>query len=123
MVPGTRLAFGIRLGRPAVVDPAEDGELATLAARQPASAGDDQRLPAADVLLGKVGAPRPSLNQLDSTALKTGSLCSPPRSAEGGMMTLSPAELVSWLRDMSGPPARFPPVMPPTDAFLRSWSG
>jgi hypothetical protein len=49
IVPGTRLAFGCRLGSLAAVDPAEDGESTTLAARQPASAGDDQPLPAGEV--------------------------------------------------------------------------
>jgi hypothetical protein len=49
MVPGTRLAFGSRKGSPAAVDPAEDGESAALAARQPTSAGDDQRFPVAEV--------------------------------------------------------------------------
>jgi hypothetical protein len=43
------LAFGSRLGSPTDVDPAEDGESATLAARQPASAGDDQRLAVAEL--------------------------------------------------------------------------
>jgi hypothetical protein len=65
MVPGTRLAFGCRWGSPAAVDPADDGDSTALAARQPTSAGDDQRLPVADVL----GALRPFPNQLDSTAL------------------------------------------------------
>src|SRR6516164_5800916 len=120
MAPGTRLAFGIRLGSPAVVDPAEAGELAALAARQPTSAGDDQRSPGAGLLLAKVGAPRPSLNQLDSTELKTGSLCSSPRSAVGGTTTPSLAELVPSLRDAPGPPAGILPVMPPADAFLSS---
>jgi hypothetical protein len=49
IVPGTRLAFGCRLGSLAAVDPAEDGESTALAARQPASAGDDQPLAAAEV--------------------------------------------------------------------------
>src|SRR6185295_16979479 len=46
---------------------------------------------------GEPGALRPWLNQADSTALKTGSLCSAPRSPAGGTITASAAELVSWL--------------------------
>ena len=69
MVPGTRLAFGARWGSPAAVDPVEIGESAALAARQPASAGDDQRLLAAAACPGRFGALRPSPNQRDSPAL------------------------------------------------------
>jgi hypothetical protein len=40
--PGTRLACGTRLGRPACVVPPVVGELAAAAASQPSSAADDR---------------------------------------------------------------------------------
>ncbi len=42
--PGTRFAWGTRLGNPATVVPAETGACATSAASQPASAGEVQSL-------------------------------------------------------------------------------
>src|SRR5271165_7381433 len=67
MEPGTRFAFGNRLGRPAVVGAPEIGASTVSAARQPSSAGDDQRRPTAAVTPGEPGASRLPLNQRAST--------------------------------------------------------
>src|SRR5260370_11880955 len=47
MAPGTRFAFGSRLGSPAVVGAPVVGVSIVFAACQPSSAADDQRFPAA----------------------------------------------------------------------------
>src|SRR5580658_10523622 len=93
MAPGTRFAFGSRLGSPAVVSPLEEGESTIAAAFQPWSAGDDQRFPAAAGKPdGLLGASRPPLNQFDSTASKIGSLRVSEGPSTGGTITPPPAE-------------------------------
>src|SRR5271165_1321363 len=94
MEPGTRFAFGNRLGRPAVVGAPEIGASTVSAARQPSSAGDDQRRPTAAVTPGEPGASRLPLNQRASTESKMGSR----RVAADGTMTSPPAELGSGFR-------------------------
>ena len=72
-VPGTRFAFGTRFGRPAEVRPPEDGALATAAARQPSSAGEDQLSAFSSSGPEPATACRPRRNQSDSTDSKIGS--------------------------------------------------
>ncbi len=96
-VPGTRLARGIRFGKPACVVPPATGSFAAAAARQPSSAGDIQFTPAEELArppsLGGLlpvcarlrGLPR--RNQSDSTASKIGSLPASPAFAAGGTIT------------------------------------
>jgi len=101
MVPGTRLAFGIRLGSPAAVGAPADGESTVSAACQPASAGDDQRFASALVTAAELPdglAPScPPLNQLDSIESKMGSpRLSEESSAGGGMTTAGSIRLFSW---------------------------
>src|SRR5215831_4384972 len=88
--PGTRFAFGTRLGRPAWVVPEDTGACATSAARHPSSAGEDQ--PAGlgawlDTGAGQSEPSRPRRNQSDSTDSKIGSLFSSPVLAAGGTTT------------------------------------
>ncbi len=76
-VPGTRLAFGTRLGSPAVVVPADEGAAAAAAASQPSSAGELQLLPvwagtSASASCDQPTELRPRRNQSDSTASKMG---------------------------------------------------
>jgi hypothetical protein len=87
------LAFGSRLGSPAVVSPPEDGESTVAATFQPWSAGDDQRLPA--VVVELLDASRPPLNQFDSTASKIGSLRVSGGPSTGGTITPPSAALCS----------------------------
>ena len=94
MAPGTRLAFGSRLGSPADVGAPEIGASTVSAARQPSSAGDDQRRPAVAVTPDEPGTSRLPLNQRASTASKMGSL----RVSAGGTMTSPSAGLVSEFR-------------------------
>ena len=94
MAPGTRFAFGSRLGSPADVEAPEIGASTVSAARQPSSAGEDQPRLAVAVTPDEPGTSRLSLNQLASTALKMGSL----RVSADGTMTSPPAELVSGFR-------------------------
>ena len=105
IAPGIRLAFGCRLGSPAAVEPAEDGESAVSAARQPSSAGDDQRLSVVAVRVEVLGAPRRPLNQLDSTASKTGSLHDSVVTPSAGGVAMPSEELVSWLKPTAVPAA------------------
>src|SRR5690348_17896642 len=96
--PGTRFAFGTRLGRPARVVPEVTGACATSAACHPASAGDDQPAEAGTgATAGPGTAPgtvafqsvprRPRRNQSDSTDSKIGSRFSSPTVAGGGTIT------------------------------------
>src|SRR6266699_4128591 len=88
--PGTRFAFGTRLGRPARVVPEDTGACATSAACHPSSAGEDQ--PAELDTWLATGADqsepsRPRRNQSDSTDSKIGSLFSSPMLVAGGTIT------------------------------------
>src|SRR5713226_10597388 len=83
--PGTRFAFGTRLGRPARVVPEVTGACATSAACHPASAGDDQPAEAGtgataglDTVAVQSAPCRPRRNQSDSTDSKMGSRFSSP---------------------------------------------
>src|SRR5260370_27604132 len=112
MVPGTRFAFGSRLGSPAVVGAPGVGVSTVFAARQPSSAGDDQRFPA---VRGEPGVRRPPWNQCDSIASKIGSLRSSAGFPVGGTTTAS-TEPVSCCRPCltaCAPPACPPPACPP----------
>src|SRR5260370_7635172 len=74
--PGTRFAFGTRLGRPARVVPEDTGACATSAACHPSSAGDDQPAELGSWLgAGADQSPpsRPRPNQSASTDSKMGS--------------------------------------------------
>src|SRR5690242_450940 len=88
--PGTRFAFGTRLGRPARVVPEDTGACATSAACHPSSAGEDQ--PAEpdtwlDTGAGQSEPSRPRRNQSDSTDSKMGSRFCSPGLAGGGTTT------------------------------------
>src|SRR6266480_1587137 len=139
--PGTRFAFGTRLGRPARVVPEVTGAWATSAACHPASAGDDQPAEAGtgatagpDAAPGTVAAQsapcRPRRNQSDSTDSKIGSRFSSPAIDGGGTITpdgvtvLSPLAagvvplapglpLTPGLPFTPGPP--FVPALPPAE--------
>src|SRR5690348_18412661 len=93
-LPGTRLAIGTRLGRPAGVVPEDTGACATPAACHPSSAGEDQPAgPGAslDTGAGQSAPSRPRRNQSDSTDSKIGSLFSSPMLGAGGTVTLGVA--------------------------------
>src|SRR5215468_3967892 len=88
--PGTRFAFGTRLGRPAPVVPEDTGACATSAACHPSSAGEDQLAALGtwlDARAGQSEPSRPRRNQSDSTDSKIGSLFSSPMLVAGGTMT------------------------------------
>ena len=102
-VPGTRFAFGSRWGSPAAVEPPEDGESTVSAACQPSSAGEDQRLPAAEVMPDEPGVMRPPLNQPDSTASKMGNRRVPAGPSADDTITPPSAEVVSWLKGAAVP--------------------
>src|SRR5215468_3073869 len=96
--PGTRFAFGTRLGRPARVVPEDTGACATSAACHPSSAGEDQ--PAElGTWLGTGGGQsppsRPRRNQSDSTDSKMGSRFSSPMLAAGGTITPGASALLA----------------------------
>src|SRR5262249_14774944 len=80
--PGTRFAWGTRLGNPATVVPPETGACATSAASQPTSAGELQSpvvvVLTAPALTGWSVPCLPRRNQSDSTDSKMGSLFSSP---------------------------------------------
>ena len=83
-LPGTKFAFGTRVGSPATVIPPDTGAFATCAARQPSSAGDVQS--SARVSAGAepaVPCPR-RRNQSDSTDWKIGGWFSCPALTAGG---------------------------------------
>src|SRR5690242_409814 len=89
-LPGTRLAIGTRLGRPAGVVPEDTGDCATPAACHPSSAGEDQPAglgPSPGTGTGQSEPSRPRRNQSDSTDSKIGSLFSSPMLVAGGTIT------------------------------------
>ena len=90
--PGTKFACGTRLGRPAAVTPADVGDSAASAARQPSSTGELQPVAISSSMSSSVwDAPMcclPRRNQSDSTDSKMGSRCSPTEAA-GGTITSS----------------------------------
>ena len=92
--PGTRFAFGSRLGSPASVGDPAAGDSTVCAARQPSSAGEDHWPPALTAVPAEPGALAP-LNQLDSTASKIGSLRSSAGFTAAGTITLLSADPVS----------------------------
>src|SRR5260370_40571578 len=92
--PGTRFAFGTRLGRPARVVPEDTGACPTSAACHPSSAGDDQPAELGSWLGAGADQSPPSLprrNQSDSTDSKMASRLSSTAQAGGGTITPGPA--------------------------------
>src|SRR4029077_20187383 len=121
--PGTRFAFGTRLGRPARVVPEVTGACATSAACHPASAGDDQPAEAGtgatagpgtvpDTVAVQSAPCRPRRNQSDSTDSKIGSRFSSPTIAGGGTITPDGVTAPSPFAPGAVPLAPRPPLTP-----------